>query len=389
VAPVNDWALDPSIAFLNHGSYGATTRSVLDEQQRLRERMEANPVQFLFLDLPDLLAEARLRSAAFVGADAAGFGFVPNATTGTNALLRSWPLQPGDEVLLTNHGYEACNLAAEFIAARRGATVRFADIPVPVSTGEEIREVIAAAVTPRTRIAVIDHITSATGLVLPIASIVADLRERDVATIVDGAHAPGQVPLAVDELGAVGYTANWHKWTCAPKGAGFVWADRSWREDVRPVVISHGQGHRGVDGDRFRATFDWTGTADSTPYLCVPVAFESVETIGGGWPQIRDRNRSVALEMRDRIVAELGWQPASSDALTGSMVSFMVPQRWRSSSDTGVAGRELLRRLNDDHGVVIGVATRRETDDLFLRISAHLHTEVEAVERLIAALRTF
>lgn len=239
------WALDSGIAFLNHGSFGASPMEVLAEQRRLRDRMEANPVQFLSLELPELMTDARLRSAAFIGADPDGFGFVANATTGVNTLLRSVPLEAGDEILLTDHGYEACNLAAEHIAARRGASVRFARLPVPATDAQELRNAVLDAYTPQTRIAVIDHITSPTSLVLPVRKIVSDLAARGVATIVDGAHAPGQVALDVDAIGAFGYAANWHKWACAPKGAGFLWVSEERRGEVHPLVISHGAGRGG------------------------------------------------------------------------------------------------------------------------------------------------
>jgi isopenicillin-N epimerase len=389
VAALSDWALDPEIAFLNHGSYGAVPRVVLDHQTALRTRLEANPVRFLFVDLPDLLAEARHAAAAFVGADPEGFAFVPNATTGTNAVLRSLPMSSGDEILLTDHGYEACNLAAEFIAARRGARAAFAEIPVPVDDPDVIRQAILDAVTHRTRYALIDHITSPTALVLPIAQIVADLAERGVETIVDGAHAPGQIALDVAGLGAVAYTANWHKWTCAPKGSAFLWVREDMREAVRPTVISHGQGHRGADGGRYRATFDWTGTADPTAHLSVPAALEHVAALGGSWVSIMERNRAIAREWRETITDRTDLDPVAGMPLVGSMASFLVPERLRSSEDPARAARDLLVGLDRDHGVVVGMATQRGTDRVFLRVSAHLHTPPEAIERLIGALEAW
>jgi isopenicillin-N epimerase len=233
---------------------------------------------------------------------------------------------------------------------------------------------------------VIDHVTSPTGLVLPVAEIISDLAERGVETIVDGAHAPGQVELDVDSLGAAGYTGNWHKWTCAPKGAGFVSVRSDWRASTAPLVISHGAGQTGGADVRFRAMFDWTGTADPTPYLTVPFAVEYVGTLlEGGWPAIRRRNRQVALGWRTRLIDELGWTVAGSDALTASMVSLRVPLERRSNWSAADAGRVLLRQL-DEGGVAVGVATRRGSDDLYLRISAHLHTEPGALDPLLEAL---
>lgn len=390
MAALSDWGLDPDIAFLNHGSFGASPVKVLAEQRRLRDRMEANPVQFFAFEVTDLLSDARLRAAEFIGADPDGFAFVANATAGINTLLRSFPLEAGDEILVTDHGYEACNLAAELIAARRGASVRFARLPVPATDGQELRTAVLDAVTADTRLAVIDHITSPTSLVLPVEEIVSDLAALGIATIVDGAHAPGQLALDVDAIGALGYSANWHKWTCAPKGGGVLWASREWREYGSPLVISHGAGYGSTGDERFRDMFDWTGTADPTPFLSVPAAIEIVGgMLDGGWPAIRDRNHGVALHMRDRLVEVFGLIPTGPPGLTGSMVSFVLPRRWLGSGDPRDVAREFQRRLNDGFGVVVAAATRRFSDDVFLRVSAHLHTDESTVERLVSALQSF
>ena len=390
MAEMSDWGLDPDIAFLNHGSFGASPVKVLAEQRRLRDRMEANPVQFFAFEGTDLLSDARLGAAGFVGADPDGFAFVANATAGINTLLRSVPLEAGDEILVTDHGYEACNLAAEHIAARRGASVRFARLPVPATDSQELRTAVLNAVTAETRIAVIDHLTSPTSLVLPVKEIVSDLAALGIGTIVDGAHAPGQLALDVDEIGALGYAANWHKWVCAPKGAGFLWASREWREYGSPLVISHGAGYGSTGDERFRDMFDWTGTADPTPFLSVPTAIEVVGgMLDGGWPAIRDRNQRVALHMRDRLEEAFGLIPTAPPDLTGSMVSFVLPARWRGSSVPREAAREFQWRLNDEFGVVVGAAPRRYSDDVFLRVSAHLHTGEDTVERLVSALQSF
>jgi len=384
------WALDPEIAFLNHGSFGACPVEVLAAQRRLQDRMEANPVQFLGVEVTDLMHDARLRAAEFIEADPDGLAFVVNATTGVNTLLRSVPLRAGDEILVTDHGYEACNLAAEHVAARRGATVRFARLPVPAIDAEGLRDAVLDAVTPQTRFAVIDHITSPTSLVLPLSEIVSDLAERGVGTIVDGAHAPGQVAVDVDAVGALGYAANSHKWVCAPKGAGLLAVSDKWTDEVRPLVVSHGAGQGGTGRERFRAMFDWTGTADPTPFLCVPEAIEIVgDMLDGGWPAIRERNHLMALHVRDRLVEAFGIVPTGPAELTGSMVSLTIPDRWRTLSDPDEAASQFFRRLNDEHGVVVGVASRRDSDEIFLRLSAHLYTDEESVERLVSALTTF
>jgi isopenicillin-N epimerase len=386
VASLSAWALDPDLAYLNHGSFGAVPRAVMEYRAALLDRIELDSVRFFAFDLPDLLTDAREKAAGFIGADPDGFAFVSNATAGVNTALRAAPIGPGEEILVTDHGYEACTLAAEHVAARRGATVRLAEIPVPVGDPDEVRAAIVDAVTPSTTWAVIDHVTSPSGLVWPITDIVRDLMDRGVRVIVDGAHAPGQVPLRVSELGAAAYAGNWHKWTCAPKGSGFLWVAADWREEVRPLVISHGAGHRGEEGRRFRATFDWTGTSDPTPYLSVPAALETVGAmLRGGWDAVMERNRATVLDMRDRIVEETGLAVVGPDVMVGSMVSFVVPSERRPAGPAADVATDLVRHLLDDHGVVVGAGTRRGTDEVYVRISAHLHTDPGWAGRFVSA----
>lgn len=377
------WPLDPEVAYLNHGSFGACPRPVLDHQRALQEQMEANPVRFLTELRTGRLAEARSKAAAFVGADPGGFAFVRNATTGINALLRSLDLAAGDEILVTDHGYEACRLAAEHEAARFGGRVVVARIPVPVAGPGQVVEAIDRALTPSTRIAIVDHVTSPTALVFPIAEIVSLLRERAVEVIVDGAHAPGMVEVDIESLDALAYAGNWHKWVCAPKGAGFLWVAARQRHRAHPVVISHGAA---AADDRFHAMFDWTGTDDPTPWLTVPRAIEVIgEMLPGGWPAVRAANRDLALGMRRRIADELGWEPAGPAEMVGSMTAHLGPAAW-SSPEPRERAEAIARHLLERHGVVVAVPWRRDHSDLLLRVSAHLHTSPDDLARLLEAL---
>jgi len=217
------WSLDPSITFLNHGSFGACPLPVLAKQQQLRARMEQQPLQFFGRDLEALLDQARAKLAAFVGADADDLAFVPNATTAINTVLRSLRFQPGDELLTTNQEYNACRNALNYIAERYGLKVVVAEVPFPIEASEQVVDAIVGCVSPKTRLALIDHVVSQTGLVFPLAELVQALTERGVETLVDGAHAPGMVPLNLQAIGATYYTGNCHKWLCAPKGAAFGW----------------------------------------------------------------------------------------------------------------------------------------------------------------------
>ena len=319
------WSLDPGVHYLNHGSFGACPIPVLEFQAALRARLEREPVDFLVRDLPGLLAGARQALGRFVGADPEGLVFVPNATTAVNAVLRSWNLKPGDEIVTTDHAYAACRKTLEFLAARRGAAIRIARVPFPIAGPGDVVEAILAAVTSRTHLALIDHVTSPTALVLPIAEIVATLRERGIECVVDGAHALGMLPLELDRLGAAAYAANAHKWLCAPKGSAFLHVRADLRGRVRPLVVSHGY-DPGSPEVRFRDEWDWTGTDDPTPYLSIP---ECLRVLGGllpgGWPALMHRNHALALRGRSLVGEALGVAPPCPESMIGSIAALPLP----------------------------------------------------------------
>ena len=234
------WDLAPDTIFLNHGSFGACPRAILELQCDLRRQMEAEPVQFLWRRYEERLEPARQAMAKFVGARARDLVFVSNATTGVNAVIRSLKLRRGDELLTTNHDYNACHNVLVEAARRTGARLVTARVPFPLRGEDEMVERILRAVTPRTRLATIDHVTSNTALVLPVARIIRELEKRGVDTLVDGAHAPGMLPINLGKLAPAYYTANLHKWVCAPKGAAFLWVREDLQKDLQPAVVSHG-----------------------------------------------------------------------------------------------------------------------------------------------------
>src|SRR5207253_9824078 len=284
------WTLDSAVAFLNHGSFGACPRPVLEAQQRLRERLERQPVRFFVRDLEPLLDDARSALAAFLGADPEGLVFVTNATTAVNAVLRSLALAPGDQLLVTDHAYNACRNALDVVAAAAGARVVVVPVPFPLASADAVVEAVLAQVTPHTRLALLDHVTSPTGLVLPIERIVRELAARGVDTLVDGAHAPGMLPLDIRSIGAAYYAGNLHKRVCEPKGAAFFVVREDRRATVHPAVISHGANSTRTDRSRFHLEFDWIGTIDPTPWLCVSAALRFLPSlVAGGWPGMMRR----------------------------------------------------------------------------------------------------
>lgn len=331
------WTLDPAVDFLNHGSYGAAPREVLAVQQAWRDRIEAEPVRFFSHELEPALDGARAALGAFVGADPDDLAFVPNATAGTNAVLRSLRFRPGDELLSTDHAYNAVKNTMEYVAEQDGARVVIAPVPFPLGSSADVVAAVLAAVTPRTRLAVLDHITSATALILPIRELTAELARRGIDTLVDGAHAPGQVTLNVPEIGATYYTANLHKWVCAPKGSGFLWVRRDRQAEVRPLAISHGANSPRTDRSRFRVEFDWTGTADPSAYLAVPAAIRFGEQLlPGGWAALRARNHGLLVAGRELLCAAAGVHAPAPDEAIGCMASVPLPVEGGTGTVQGV-----------------------------------------------------
>jgi isopenicillin-N epimerase len=386
--PPGFWTLDPAIAFLNHGSFGACPRPVLDAQQRWRERMERQPVQFLSRDLEGLLDAARAELAAFLGTAPADVAFVPNATAGVNAVLRSRRFAAGDELLTTDHTYNACRNALEFVAGRTGARVVVAPVPFPIDGPERVVAAVLAHVTSRTRLALLDHVTSPTGLVFPIAALACELDRRGVETLVDGAHAPGMLALDVPAIGATYYTGNCHKWLCAPKGAGFLWVRRDRQADVRPLAISHGATAARTDRSRFLLEFDWTGSIDPTAWLCVPDALRALGALlPGGWPALRARNHALALEARRVLCAALAIAPPCPDEMIGSLATVPLPDGPPGGGPAPLGHDPLADRLLRRHGVEVPVFAWPAPPRRLLRVSAQLYNTPAQYERLAGALR--
>ena len=326
--------LDPDITFLNHGSFGCCPLAVLQYQQELRLRLERQPVQFLLRDLESLLDEARHSLSAFVGVQADDLVFVNNATSGVNTVLRSLEFQSGDELLVSNHGYNACRNALQFVAERSGAKVVVVEFPFPLESPDEITNAVLEKVTEKTRLLLIDHITSPTGLVLPIEGIIDQLFQRGIDTIVDGAHAPGMIPLNLKKLGAAYYSGNCHKWVCAPKGAGFLHVRKDLQDAIRPLTISHGANSPRTDRSRFQLEFGWVGTSDPTPMLSVPKAIEFMgNLLPGGWIEIMDRNRKLALAARTEICLTFNLPLPSPDCMIGSLASVQLPDSNEDASE--------------------------------------------------------
>jgi isopenicillin-N epimerase len=384
------WTLDPAITYLNHGSFGACPRVVIEAQQALRDQLEREPARFFNREAPPLLAAARKELARFLNAPAAGLGFVRNVTTAINSVLRSVPLAAGSELLVTDHEYNATRNILEYAAAERGCRVVVAQVPFPITGPGAVLDAVLSRVTPRTRLAVIDHVTSQTALVFPIADLVRELGARGVDVLVDGAHAPGMLDVDIGAIAPAYYAANCHKWLCAPKGVGFLWVREDRRSHVRPAVISHGANAAVPALQRYAVEFFWTGTDDPTPPLALPAALRFLATlVPGGFAALRARNRELALAGRRRVADALGVPLPCPDAMIGAMAALPVPAlaglpapRTTSALDLDPLHDALFR----DHAIEVPVLTCPAHPGRLVRMSAQAYNEIDDYERLAAAL---
>ncbi len=324
--PADHWMLDSKVTYLNHGAFGACPRVVLEAQSEWRARLEREPVRFFLRELEQHLDEVRSVVGALVNAEPADIVFVANATAGVNTVLASQRFDPGDEVLVTNHGYNACLNAAEYWTARAGAIARRATVPFPIERPAQVVEAVLAAVTSRTRLAVLDHTTSPTGLILT---------RRDRAS------------------------------------------------SVRPLVISHGANATRTDRSRYFLEFDWQGTSDVTALLSVPAALRFLESLfEGGMEGLRMRNRSLALAARQVLCTELGTPPPCPDEMIGSLAAVFFPD----VTPQMPTANELWDRLEQVHAIQVPIVPWPERASGFVRIAAQAYNKLPQYEKLAGAL---
>ena len=386
------WRLDPAVTFLNHGSFGACPEPILEVQRAWRDRMEAEPVRFLWQELSGLLDETRAAIGRFLNADPEGLAFVSNATTGVNTVLASLRFEPGDELLTDDHEYNATINALRAVAARDGARVVVAPIPFPIAGPEAARDAILAAVTERTRLVFVSHVTSPTAVILPVAELVAELDRRGIDTLVDGAHAPGMLPVDVDALGAAYWTGNGHKWLCGPKGTAVLWVREDRRDRIHPLVVSHGANAPLEGRSRFRHEFDWPGTGDPTGFLTLPAAIDWMGHVaapdGLGWPGLMAANHALAVAGRDVVADALSVEAPAPDSMLGSMAALPLP-----GVPDQVAADALAATLRDEDAIQVPIGPwpiraalpEGATPTFLIRISAQRYNEPADYERLAEA----
>ncbi|HEX8026596.1 MAG TPA: aminotransferase class V-fold PLP-dependent enzyme [Candidatus Limnocylindrales bacterium] len=387
--PDSPWRFAPGLVYLTHGTFGATPVPVLEHQRALIDELEADPIQILYREFEDRRDAARIEVARFHGADPEGVVLVPNATTGVSTVLRSLRLRPGDELLTDDHEYNAVLNAMRLAADDARAQVVVAPIPLPIRHPEEVVEALISKVTPRTRLAVVSHVTSPTGLVFPIEAIVRELDRLGIDTLVDAAHAPGQVPVDVDALGAAYWTGNGHKWLCGPKTSGVLAIRADRRAGIRPLVTSHGRNDPREDRHRLWREFDWQGTLDPTAFLALP---EAIRVVGGlhpdGWPGVMAANRALALQSRRRLEAAIEVEPIAPESMVASFATVLVP-----GLSTEAEAQDMMRAFHHEARIEIPFpewpvrgARDRATDPprrILVRVSAQLYNEPADVDALI------
>jgi len=365
--------LDPEVAYLNHGAYGAPPVEVIEAADAVRRRMEREPSAFMVREYQPGLRRVAAELATFLNGRAANVALVENATMGVNAVLRGFEFAPGDEILVTDQTYRAVRHAAQYVAARSGARVVVVKLPFPAHATDAVLDALAAGLGPRTRLAVLDHITSPTALLLPIAAMVRMAKAAGALVLVDGAHAPGMVDIDLEALGADWYTGNCHKWLLAAKGAGFLWAADHVRDRTHPLAISHGY------GQGLAAEFDWVGTRDALGQFSLPAALAFRERFGEA--AIRAYNHELVMRASEMLAAAWGTAVGAAEALTGSMRCVRLPDAFEATDD---AAQALRWRLADEDKVQVPI--RCLDGALWVRLSAQVYNEIGDYERLRQAV---
>lgn len=370
-AALAQFALAPDRIHLNHGSYGAVPLAVQRAQERVRAHVERDPTSFFQDEYPAAIRKSATVAGAHFGGMPMDWVFCENVTAAVSAVLSSLPLSPGDEIVTTSHCYGAVRKAMQLWSERSGATLKIADVPVPVRAKDEVVRAIAGAITARTRLLIVDHITSPTAIVFPVKDIVRLAHKAGVPVLVDGAHAPGQIALDVLDIGADWYTGNAHKWLFAPRGCGLLWTAPDRQGTTRPAVLSHGS------DQGYTAAFDWVGTRDVTPWLTLTAAAEAYERFGGA--VLRERNQHLAGEAAGILTDAVGAVPAAPETMCPAMVSLCF------RCERAVEKAPIIRAALRDRGIV--VAANGFGAMLCVRLSAQIYNQESDYRRCADVLR--
>ena len=381
------WNLKENVVFLNHGSFGACPAEVLDCQSKLRNELESDPVNFFDVTSKILWAEAIAVFSKFINADKEGLIFVPNATSGVNTVLRSLDLKEGDEILALDHTYQACWNTVDFVTERSGAKTVIAKLPYPIENSEQVIQTILSYTTKRTKLALIDTVTSPTGIRLPFEEIVKQLQSKGIDVLLDAAHGPGIVPLDLEKLQAAYVTGNAHKWLCTPKGAAFLHLREDKRNQIRPLSISHGASVDGNADEKIRLEFDWTGTQDLTPWLCIPKSIEFISSlVEGEWSQIMKHNTDLAINARNILLDALDTPKLCPDSMIVGLSAVVLPKA--DIPITSVLEPDPLHTLlYEKYNIQVPVFGWPHHNRRYLRTASYLYNSLEEYRYLAEVLK--
>lgn len=384
----SEWNLSNDIVFLNHGSFGATPKIILQEQRKWQDLMERDPVEFFEEIAPNALLDSRIALSRIVNCHFDDLALIDNATTGINIVLRSLEFQHGDEILVPNHAYQACRNAIDFVARRYCLSVKISRIPFPVNNNEEIIDCIMSSVTEKTRLVMLDTVTSPTGLRMPFEKLVPMLESRGINVLLDAAHGIGIVPLNLESLGASFTTSNCHKWLFSPKGVAFLHVRSDLQKLINPLVISHGMNLPLQNISRFRHEFDWTGTKDISGFCVLPFLIEYLEKIGGGIDKIMKKNHKLLIHGRDLICRKLNIDKPCPDDLITSIATIKLPINFLSKSEfpNKYDPDPLHWDLKNKYQIQVPVWYWPDPEGRYIRISAQIYNDIKEYEYLADSL---
>ena len=385
-ALAHHWTLDPTCVFLNHGSFGASPKFIIDEQRKWQDILENEPVRFFEETLHDVMLDTRKSLAKMLSCNPEDLALIENATSGVNTILRSLKFAPGDEILVPDHAYQACKNTIDYVSEKWGAKVVTCHIPFPIDNADVAYDAIMSGVSSRTVLALIDTVTSPTGLLMPFEKIVHDLESKGVHVMLDAAHGIGMIPLKLDRMGASFTTSNCHKWLCAPKGTAFLHVRKDLQSQIHPLTISHGMSFPLGDTTRFRHEFDWTGTRDLTGHCTLPVLIEGMaKLVEGGWPSIMKRNHDLAIQGRKILCQRLGISAPCPEDMISCIATLPLPGD--SSGGTPLHEPDPLHEtLQKNYGIQIPVWSWESPQGRYIRISAQLYNHVDEYHYLAEAL---
>ncbi|MBL6963769.1 MAG: aminotransferase class V-fold PLP-dependent enzyme [Bacteroidetes bacterium] len=377
------WSIDKEFVFLNHGSFGACPIEILAKQHEYRKRMESQPLRFFVRELEKPYNESKSRLASFIGSKPENTVFVRNATSGVNTVLKSLDFNMGDEIICCNHMYPAIRNTLNFLRDNQKVIIREAIIPYQIESAQQIVDALLNLKTEKTKLLLIDHISSPTGILFPVEELVVRFNEFGIDTLVDGAHAPGTVDLNLEKIAAAYYTGNCHKWICSPKGSAFLYVRQDKQKEIKPLTTSLVAGNNFT----FEQQFSWQGTEDPTAYLCVGDTIDYMNGLyPGGWPGIIQKNHELALEARSKICESLKVDPAIPDGLVANLASIHLPDSKDLQTNRSSPFDSLMDSLYHEFKIEVFITYWPEFPKRLLRISPQLYNTMEQYKYLLNAI---